>query len=126
MASGCPYLASEAVREKESRRSARPPWGQPGGRKILVREYLATYQAHKIAMEKRYGKKWLRAMPEVCELESPKSCSCCSAPIQKSGGCNKMTCDRCGTPGVRHPQGRRAQSARETRKLPSGSSTRRG
>ena len=56
--------------------------------------YLVGDQAHKEAMEKRYGKGQLRIMSEgfqseACKLENSKSCPRCSAPIQKSGAATR-------------------------------------
>merc|ERR1712241_255759 len=70
--------------------------------RALLTEYMGANQSEKTLLEKRYGKRQLTIMVETLQSETyltdnTKPCPNCRAPIQKSEGCNKMTCNKCGT-----------------------------
>jgi len=70
--------------------------------RALLTEYMGANQSEKALLEKRYGKRQLTIMLETFMSETylsdnTKPCPNCRAPIQKSEGCNKMTCNKCGT-----------------------------
>jgi E3 ubiquitin-protein ligase RNF14 len=65
----------------------------------LITDYMASEGRDKALMEKRYGKKQLQSMvdnlmTETYMTDNTKPCPNCQAPIQKSEGCNKMTCNK--------------------------------
>ena len=67
--------------------------------KALIKEYLAADGAAKQLLEKRYGKKHLAVitnefLSEEYKQKNSKRCPNCSAPIEKTEGCNKMTCNK--------------------------------
>lgn len=64
-----------------------------------MREYMTANEASKAVLEKRYGRKQLQAMvdehlSEKYKEGNTKPCPKCNAPIEKSDGCNKMTCNK--------------------------------
>ena len=64
---------------------------------MLIQEYLDCSDERRADLEKRYGRKQLRNfadtyMSEMYLKESAKKCPNCQTPIEKSEGCNKMTC----------------------------------
>ncbi|GAA5884807.1 hypothetical protein JCM16303_007279 [Sporobolomyces ruberrimus] len=71
----------------------------------IVTRYLAADEAEKRILEQRYGSANLkrlvtafeeeRALQEWLE-EHATRCPGCSVPIEKSSGCNHMTCGKCG------------------------------
>ncbi|GBN06395.1 E3 ubiquitin-protein ligase RNF14 [Araneus ventricosus] len=68
----------------------------------LYQEYTKGNSAVKKEIEKRYGKRFIKAMVEdtLCEnwkSSHSKTCPHCKASIEKIDGCNKMTCFKCGT-----------------------------
>jgi E3 ubiquitin-protein ligase RNF14 len=65
----------------------------------LINEYMEGDAASRVQLEKRYGKRQLTNMAnefrsEVFKSENTKRCPNCSAPIEKSEGCNKMACNK--------------------------------
>ncbi|XP_015730974.1 E3 ubiquitin-protein ligase RNF14 isoform X2 [Coturnix japonica] len=66
----------------------------------LRNEYLEADEATKRLMEQRYGKRVIQKAVEEIESKqwlekNSKSCPCCSTPIEKLDGCNKMMCTGC-------------------------------
>ena len=67
--------------------------------RALLTEYMGADESAKSLLEKRYGKRQLTIMVETFMSETyltdnTKQCPNCRAPIQKSEGCNKMTCNK--------------------------------
>ena len=68
--------------------------------KELRKKYLGGTKEEKDLLEKRYGKKKLQyAMEEMFSeqwiVDHAKRCPRCKSSIQKTDGCNKMTCFKC-------------------------------
>ncbi|KAF8784460.1 E3 ubiquitin-protein ligase RNF14-like [Argiope bruennichi] len=68
----------------------------------VYKEYTSGNSAVKEEIERRYGKRFIKAMVEDTLSENWKSsnsktCPHCKASIEKIDGCNKMTCFKCGT-----------------------------
>ncbi|KAG8199404.1 hypothetical protein JTE90_000272 [Oedothorax gibbosus] len=71
-------------------------------RKRIFDEYTHGDSSTKTSMEKRYGKRAIKALVEDTLSESWKAsnsqnCPHCRATIEKNEGCNKMTCFKCGS-----------------------------
>ena len=67
--------------------------------RALLTEYMGANQSEKALLEKRYGKRQLTIMSETFMSETylsdnTKPCPNCRAPIEKTEGCNKMTCNK--------------------------------
>ncbi|KAL6470407.1 hypothetical protein MHYP_G00215260 [Metynnis hypsauchen] len=66
----------------------------------LQEEYLSASKEDQRFLEQRYGKQVIqRAVEESFSRkwleENSKNCPCCGTHIQKTQGCNKMTCSSC-------------------------------
>ena len=69
---------------------------------LILTEYMGADKAAKKLLEKNYGKRQLRNleleletfMSETYVSDNTKPCPKCWIPIQKSEGCNKMTCNK--------------------------------
>ncbi|XP_043473027.1 E3 ubiquitin-protein ligase RNF14-like [Leptopilina heterotoma] len=68
----------------------------------LMKEYKNASPEEKLQLEKRYGKKQLQLMIDNTMSENwitnnSKNCPHCKVAIEKSDGCNKITCGHCNT-----------------------------
>lgn len=68
----------------------------------LAEKYMQATPQEKIALEKRYSKKYLAVVVTEAQTkewlqQNTKRCPQCRTDIQKSEGCNKMQCWKCGT-----------------------------
>ncbi|KAL1139662.1 hypothetical protein AAG570_006640 [Ranatra chinensis] len=69
-------------------------------KKALINEYNSGDSEVRERLERRYGKRQLvnlvnAAMSEEWISTNSKLCPCCSSPIEKSDGCNKIVCWKC-------------------------------
>ncbi|XP_071403053.1 E3 ubiquitin-protein ligase RNF14-like [Centroberyx affinis] len=71
------------------------------GMVALWEDYASGSATRRRLLESRYGRRTLRstmldALSEGWVAGNSKDCPRCSSSIQKNGGCNMMTCTRCG------------------------------
>uniref|UniRef100_UPI003AABE01E E3 ubiquitin-protein ligase RNF14-like n=1 Tax=Centroberyx gerrardi TaxID=166262 RepID=UPI003AABE01E len=71
------------------------------GMTALWEDYASGSATRRSLLESRYGRRMLRstvsdALSEGWVASNSKYCPHCSSSIQKNGGCNMMTCTRCG------------------------------
>ncbi|KFM57360.1 E3 ubiquitin-protein ligase RNF14, partial [Stegodyphus mimosarum] len=75
---------------------------KPEEKQRICDEYLTGDNARREELEKRHGKRVVRSLVEDTLSAKwihsySKKCPHCGASIEKTEGCNKMTCFRCGT-----------------------------
>ncbi|GAA5936059.1 RBR-type E3 ubiquitin transferase [Sporobolomyces koalae] len=72
----------------------------------IVTQYLAATELERKTLEQRYGSANLKRLVQAFEEEKALQewldqhstrCPGCSIPIEKSAGCNHMTCGKCGS-----------------------------
>ncbi|XP_054712792.1 E3 ubiquitin-protein ligase RNF14-like [Uloborus diversus] len=73
-----------------------------GQKRQIFDEYMNADAARKAELEKSYGRKAMKSLVEDCLSDSwissnSKNCPHCQSVIEKTEGCNKMTCFRCGS-----------------------------
>ena len=74
----------------------------PALRKQICEDYLQGDEFRKSEIENRHGKRIIKSLVEQVLSEEwlgtySKPCPHCNASIEKTEGCNKMTCYKCGT-----------------------------